>query len=165
MIRIRVSADDLNQILGMCPDVHIVWRDGCFVIERKLGPVVATARAYPDVRHGHLRLAVSFDGVRTQRGIRLAGIAGAFWSWLEARIESDVGTRLAKLDLPWDLVWLERRDDAEHGAVGTINVSPRTLNEWLSHQPWLGPLAFKLKGVEPDADGFVFELLLQPRAT
>lgn len=165
MIRIRVSADDVNQILGMCPDVRIVWRDACFVIERKLGPVMAIARAYPDLRNGHLRLAVPFDQVRTQRGIRLAGVAAHFWSWLEARIENDVGTRLAKLDLPWDLVWLERRDDAEHGAVGTINISPRTLNEWLGRQPWLGELAVKLKAVEVDDNGFLFELLLQPRAT
>ncbi|MBI2297383.1 MAG: hypothetical protein HYU66_00275 [Armatimonadetes bacterium] len=129
----------------------IIWRDGCFVITQKVGPVVFILKA--------------LEEVRTQRGVRVARAAAMACAAFESKTERQIGDMLSGAGLPWDLVWLERRDDAVHGKVGTINLSPRTLNEWLARQPWFGATALKLKAVEVDAGGFTFELTLQPRAT
>lgn len=161
MIRLRVAAADLNRLLASVPDAAVVYRDGCFVVERSFGPLRVTLRAHPDLRDGRLRLAVPFAEVRgTPFGPLVGGIAATAWRWLEARIEAALADTLVRAGLPWELVWLEQHEEPGRGRIGTINVSARVLNEWLRSRRWVHPLALRLAAVEVDSDGVTVALTL-----
>jgi hypothetical protein len=161
VIKVRLSASDLNQLLARIQDARVVFRGGCFQVQKKLGPLNFTLRAYPDLRDGRVRLAVPFDEVSGEGVARFAGgLAPKAWAWLEAKLESVIADKLADAGLPWDVVWLDRIDDPRHGGTGTLNVAPRTLNEWLRRQPWLEAQALRLAAIEVDNDGLTLELAL-----
>lgn len=166
MIRVRLSAADLNAVLNDPPDTEIRYADGAFTIALRGLPLVNVfLTAYLDLQGGRIRACLPFRAIQTQRTGRLLGtVTGGLWSKLiEPRLEKLLGDKLTAAGLPWDLVWVDVAHHGELGRMGTINLSPRILNEWLRQQPAIGNLAPRLVQLETEAEAVILGFALVAR--
>ncbi len=164
MITIRLSAADINRLLADVPDATIEYREGRFHLTRRVAGMRVTAEAALDLRDGHVRVALPFSRMRLAGSGLLGGVTRMIWpKWVEPWLERLLEDKLAEHGLPWEMVWVDTTDDPEQGRLGTINVSPRTLNEWLRQQPPLGTLVPRLVGLSVEPEALHVELALVDR--
>ncbi|MCC7495806.1 MAG: hypothetical protein IT204_25870 [Fimbriimonadaceae bacterium] len=166
MITLRLAAADLNRLLADLSDPRIEYVGGVFRLTTAVARLRVVATAHLETVDGHLRLAVPFNELRLAgTGGLLGKLASRFWpKWLEPRLEKLIGTRLSAAGLPWDMVWVTAADDPQRGRLGVVNLSPRTLNEWLRSRPGDAPLVPRLVGLTADAAGLALALTLVDRA-
>lgn len=165
MITVKLAARDLNRLLAAVQEARVVYAAGRITIQKKLGPLRVELQAYPDVRDGRLRVLLPFDEIRGDGlGGLLGSLAGVAWKWLESTLEQRVQDRLAAKGLPWDLVWIDRASDPEHGTMGTINVSPVLLNQILRDKSPSLALAPRLADLAVEPDGLTLRFALGPPA-
>lgn len=145
VIRLTLGAADINRVLSTIEDARIVFQHGHFVIEKTVGPVGVVLHAHLDLGPGRLRVAVPFEQVRSRRGAKVVGsIVATAWRWLASRIEAILADQLSRAGLPWDMVWVDQFRDDKHGLVGTVDLSPRMLNDWLGRQTAGLPFGLRL---------------------
>lgn len=145
MIRLTLGAADINRVLATIEDAQIVFQHGHFVIDKALGPVGVVLQAHLDLGPGRLRIAVPFEEIRSRRGVRMVGgLVATAWRWLASRLEALLADQLSKAGLPWDMVWVDQFQDDKHGLVGTVNLSPQMLNDWLARQPLGLPVGLRV---------------------
>ena len=155
MIRIRLSTGDINGFLQSVPDAELAWHNGAVRLTKTVAKMRLHVTAHLDLHDGHVRVVLPFNEMRTDHTGRLVGgMTSLIWPrWLEPWLERLIADKLSAAGLPWDLVWVDTVDDPERGRLGTVNLSPRTLNEWLRRQDFLGAAALRLVGIDvvPDA--------------
>lgn len=164
---IKLSAADINGFLAASPEAELRYDDGAFTVAKSFGALLRIrARAHLDLRGGHVRLAIPFTELGTEHtGHLLGSVTALLWpKWLEPWIEKKVGDLLATRGLPWDLIWLDTIDDPELGRIGTVNFSPRTLNEWLRKQPLPGDLVPRLVALRVEHEALAVGIDLVSRA-
>ncbi len=166
MIRVRISAADLNTALDDPPDTEIRYADGTFSVALRGLPVVNVfVKAHLDLRGGRVRACLPFRTMQTQRtGGLLGALTGSLWpKIIEPRLEKLLADKLDTFGLPWDLVWVDTVNHPDLGRIGTINLSPRILNEWLRQRPFVGDLAPRMVSLDAEADAMVFGFRLVQR--
>jgi hypothetical protein len=95
----------------------------------------------------------------------LGALTGSLWpKFVEPRLEKLIADKLVQFGMPWDLVWVDTVSHPDLGRMGTINLSPRILNEWLRERPGIGDLAPRMVHLAAEPEALVVGLRLVQRS-
>lgn len=162
-ITVRLSSDDLNQLLSAASDIDLRYRGGRFELSHTVAKVTVAANFYPEVSGGRLRFVVPFAELRSDRGTGplVRGALSMAWNWIETKLESVLAEKLSARGLPWDLVWVDGHRD-ESGKSATVNISLAVLNQWLAGKSSAAGLPARLAGIVVEPEALVLQLSLVP---